>query len=570
MSIVWYLSFTKYSLEQQYTNRTILLGYINEIAIKIKLIESIADNIASNSQLVEFLQMKNYNDYMFYITDYREKIYPIVQYAMIPKIKIQRINVFFSSTILPEGFGIFYRDNLIKKHKWVKEFVLGSDENRWVYLQGKELDDFLQLVNPAARGVGVPIFLHLKKIKNWRGNYIGFIAIQIYADDLFNVTVVNNNRRSFFIFDDTLRIINSSFNFEKLNLETMLQKTVLRNMGILINTANRIGVYQRIYQLGNFYAGYITKKKSTSTMLITILFVGPIALFSFPTILLVYMFVRSIFNRLNKSLEIVNYSIMHGFKYRLKVKENDEIDEINQKFNILIEKVEKLLEENVKKETAHIRAELKALQYQLNPHFIYNTLEIFASKLELEGKWEVAEAISDFSNLLRYILKNEQLYSAIKDEVEYIKSFISIYKIRYENRIVFHYEIPEELTDVKIPRFILLPLIENCIYHGMDKNLKNELTINLRIWSSSPYLHIEITDNGKGISQEGFLKIAYRLQYKRPEKDSDIHLAIGIVNIHNRMRILFKGNYQIIIESKRNEGTKIKLIFPINEVILND
>jgi len=556
---------TRYNSEIEYKNKTILNSLNNAIVSKIELIENIAGNISLNGQLISFLQIPDYTEYDFYTIEYKQKVAPIVQYAMVyPGITFRRIVIFFSRNKLPEGFWIFFKDDFVKKYSWIKQYIDTENDSSWIYLSGKKLNDFMQTINPHGGASSQPGFIYLKRIENSKGEYLGVVVIQIVVEELFSGTNYDKKADNLLIFDNDFNIVYSNF----LNAKNVFDKKYryLKSTEGTIRNNRYLISYKNIKPLGNFYIGYVTSSGLKSSYF-QLIFIACIVLSSFLTITLYYNFLRHIFVMLNTNIEKMDYSISHNFNSRLEINGNDEIDQISRKFNLLIDKINWLIEENIQKETAHKNAQLRALQYQLNSHFIYNTLEILASRLELDEQYELSDAITEFSNLLRYNLKDDSMYSTLKEEIEYVKSFITIQKLRFKNRISLDVNLPDELKSVKIPKFIIHPLVENCVFHGIDKNEQNSFTIKIDFYQNQHYLHIFIEDNGKGFTQYDFLKVGYRIQNKKTEDHQDGHLGIGIANIHNRLKLFYGNEYKLIIESKAQQGTRIGIKVPVREVL---
>lgn len=561
MAAFFQLLVGEFNAEIKHKNELITQSVENSVNSKIKLIENIGANIALNGQLVNFLQSREFLEYNFFLTDYREKIIPIVQYALLyPGINILKIVVFYNSPNLPEGFGIFFHDKHLKKFKWAEDFISNDKEDSmWIYLHDSDLLLYNSLVYSPGGGTSHPSMLYIKKIKNSKGKYLGLVALQVDIEEFFKDLNQSKDSFSFFVTDKNLNIIWSNTYIDK-NLLPVNNVPETRDR--VIETNNNLISYRNIHAFNNIYLFIMFRNEVKYKHLKFFLLIA-IGLSSFLTVTLYYTYIRQIFFRLHKNIEKINFSISQGFLPLIETWQGDEIDEICEKFNILIDKIQSLTAESLKREIAHKDAQIRALQYQLNPHFIYNTLTLFASRLELDRHYEMAEAISEFSKLLRYNLKSNSLYTTLEEEIRYINSFLAIQKVKYSERIQHVIEVPDILLKISIPRFILPPLVENCIHHGIDDNI-DPLIIKLNANISFSWLIIQIEDNGKGFSQNDFMRIAHKLQ-KKDDPCERAHFGIGIINIYERLKLFYGNNFKIIIESTEKKGTKVVLQLPYTQ-----
>lgn len=228
--------------------------------------------------------------------------------------------------------------------------------------------------------------------------------------------------------------------------------------------------------------------------------------------------------------------------------------------------VEKKLKEqelqNLKINSLLKEAELKYLQSQINPHFLFNTLNAAAQLSMIEGADKTSEFIENIAQLFRYNLKNIDDLVPLRDEIEHVKNYMQILKMRFGNRIDFYFDIDELALDTKIPRITLQPIVENAYIHGLQ-SLERRGEINLNVKAELDYVLIDIIDNGMGMDEECINSI---LCSKEGEQIAKKHVTgIGMKNVLERLELLFNIGERkelINIESKIGEGTKITLKIP--------
>lgn len=216
------------------------------------------------------------------------------------------------------------------------------------------------------------------------------------------------------------------------------------------------------------------------------------------------------------------------------------------------------------------RTQIQALQTQINPHFLFNTLNVVSLMLEQKIGEEdaVVQAVGEMSDILRYSLSDSGIVS-IKEEVAYAKKYLSILRFRYDefNSAI---DMDESLCDCAIPRLVLQPLIENAVQHGRVASLKDRkgmvtVKINKTLESDDgetlPSVCIEIVDNGLGISEEKLKELREGVQ----NHDNIPTKHIGVVNVALRFYLNFHNEQQMTIESTLEKGTKIRIVFPLVE-----
>ncbi|MGB9817502.1 MAG: sensor histidine kinase [Thermovenabulum sp.] len=220
---------------------------------------------------------------------------------------------------------------------------------------------------------------------------------------------------------------------------------------------------------------------------------------------------------------------------------------------------ERLLEETKRRseyENAIKSLELKALQSQVNPHFLFNTLNTAARLAYLENANKTAEIIYSLANLLHYSLRNLNQLVTLKEEISCIKYYLYIQQIRYKDHIKASIDVPEELEKYLIPVMSLQPLVENAIVHGLEKK-KEGGEVKINAYEKNSDIYIEIIDDGIGI-EEKMIKIL-----KQSKEAIDGHTTgLGIYNVDLRIKRYFGQMYGLNIESKLGEGTKVTVKIP--------
>ncbi len=200
--------------------------------------------------------------------------------------------------------------------------------------------------------------------------------------------------------------------------------------------------------------------------------------------------------------------------------------------------------------------ELKALQSQVNPHFLFNTLNAAARLAYLENASRTGEIVYSLASLLRYSLRNIDKLVCLKDEITHIKHYLYIQEVRYKDRIRAVIEVPEHLGDVLLPVMSLQPLVENAIVHGLEKKEEGG-EVKILACEVGDIVKLEVIDNGVGMGRE----VLERLSRSGPTGTGHT-TGLGILNVDLRLKRYFGSPYGLQLESEPGRGTKVTLIFP--------
>jgi len=273
---------------------------------------------------------------------------------------------------------------------------------------------------------------------------------------------------------------------------------------------------------------------------------------------------RHTFRRLHQDLNLMDAVIAHGFRERIPETRNDEIGMIAHHYNLLLDKIASLISENVRRETAQMQTQLMALQYQMNPHFIYNTLHVFSGCAAQNGQNTLADSIASFGQLLRYTLRTDSLYASIETELHNAASLINVYNIRYFDRLHLSVEVPDELKQFRIIKFLFQPVLENAILHGLLPDAG--LHIHIAIRQTGRCITIDIADDGEGMSPKRLqeVKTCINDPAKAAQPASAKGTFIGLKNISQRLKLFYREQAQLTIHSKEHQGTAVTIRIPVD------
>lgn len=241
---------------------------------------------------------------------------------------------------------------------------------------------------------------------------------------------------------------------------------------------------------------------------------------------------------------------------RVPVLYEDEIGILSEEFNKMSEQIRQLVDQVYREQRAKRKSELAALQAQINPHFLYNTLNSVSSLIKMNCPDEAFIMIQAIGTFYRTSLSDGKTLIPLEQEITNIENYIKIQKVRYGNKIEYEIDIENEILQEWIVKLTLQPLIENSIYHGI-KEMRGKGIIRIKGWKEKNKVFIQVSDNGLGIPEEK-LEELFSKDYR--EKGS----AFGLFNIQQRLQIYFGKEYGLTVESKLSQGTKATVCIPVD------
>ncbi|MFF2445535.1 sensor histidine kinase [Neobacillus sp. NPDC058068] len=262
-----------------------------------------------------------------------------------------------------------------------------------------------------------------------------------------------------------------------------------------------------------------------------------------------------------KKLQQVMINVKNGnLDQKFNVKSKDEIGELGRGFNEMIVQINKLIKSVSKEEKLKKAAEITALQLQINPHFLYNTLESINSLARIKKEYEISHLIVLLGRLLRLSISSFEEKIPINQEVMYIESYLEIQKVRMRDPLEYSILLDEEIKDCLTVKLILQPIVENAIIHGIDP-LRTAGQVNIEGKLLDDFIVFTVKDNGKGINPEQLEQIRDRLKNKS-EDLSKYRKKIGLYNVQTRILSHYGETFGISIESKINKGTTVTIKIP--------
>ena len=243
----------------------------------------------------------------------------------------------------------------------------------------------------------------------------------------------------------------------------------------------------------------------------------------------------------------------------VEVTSRNEVGSLTRSFNVMTSRIQELMKQNIYEQQQKRKSELKALQSQINPHFLYNTLDSIIWMAEGKKNEEVVVMTASLARLLRQSISNEEEQVPIGQEVEYARSYLTIQKMRYKDKLEFQIQVDAQIMRVPIIKLVLQPLIENAIYHGLKYKEGKGLLI-VRGYREGENAVIQIKDNGAGMDEQTLSHIfeKHKVNYRSN--------GVGVYNVQKRLQLYYGMDYGITYSSRQGEGTTASIVIPMNMI----
>lgn len=501
--------------------------FLERASVELSLDENIIEYLIN----YKFMNIKEKTEFIKYMNNYLSK-----KLSLLPNLAEVEIISKDYEVVYMQGFKYFKRDE-IENHARKAEIKL-----KW----------FSSILNDESHiCIANPI--------RHNGNLIGYVFMAIKNEvfkNSFSILNMGEGTESFII-DENNKVIISQNNFHsdfilrEKNINKFLANKELRgsNEEVFINNKKYTVVYKKLKDF-EWYITSITPHEFINSDIQSLKREMIIVVSLVVAIVLIFSYFLYI------SINIPLYKLMNKVKRvskgDLTVEEcdeyNDEIGIISNNFDLMTLRIKKLLDKTKLQEEEKRELEIRMLQAQINPHFLFNTLNSLKWTAIMNQDYTVSEGLSSLAELLRNTIIHKKELITIDEELENIKNYVVIQKIRYGNSFDLIYEVEEDLKKNKVIKFMLQPIVENAIIHGIDENKENQKII-IRVQEKGEDVLIYVIDNGKGFNSE--------------EKVRENKLSgVGWNNVDERIKLTFGNNYGATIKSEIGKGTTVKILIP--------
>lgn len=274
-------------------------------------------------------------------------------------------------------------------------------------------------------------------------------------------------------------------------------------------------------------------------------------------IVMVMLFNRQYRVRLNGlSYAMKNYTA-NGTHLPISIQHHDELAELANQFNEMCQRLDQQIKLNYQAELGRKTAELNAMQAQINPHFLFNTIEAIRMRAVEDGNGDISEMLLQLGQLFHWMIQMDQRIVYLEDEIDYNEAYLELQKLRYDDSFEYEFHIPDDALYLGIPKFSLQPIIENSILHGFRENSSSGL-ISISAVMDGALLYLHIADNGSGMTPERLAQLQEHISGPTALPS----FGIGIRNVHTRIQMLFGEEYGVSVKSQPGHGTIVTITLP--------
>ena len=522
----------------------------------------IAYDIASDSNLQEYLCQTEGSDYELY-SFYSDRILGQISKAYYSNSHMQ-LHIYTSNMNLQYS-GLFIRDK--DEYEAKKALLVNSPAS--VFWEEAEAS------NQMSGGGFIGFLMPISRYDNYTGTVglVGVLELRIRLDDLRQYlpdlkaeqnlvlltdgegrTVVSNSQDS-----AGLAALANSADDENAYVDYGGQKYLLLKNTLNNETFNLSGwTLTTLVPLDTVYRSiWNMQTMGAVACLLCLLIVVP----------LIVLFARNITKRLEYLVGKMNEISQGNDAVSVTAGGRDEITRLGEKFSEMLQTLDLLTKEEMQAklkeeqlENARKEACIFALERQINPHYLFNTLESIRMSLVLKGDRETADLVLIFAKSYRKMIDDSRQAIALRDELAFVHDYFTIQDFRHAGKIRLKTDVPEELLRYCVPKFLIQPLIENAIVHGLELK-ESGGTINLTIRREDSFLTLRVSDDGIGMNEKELEALRTSLYSKESSQKS-----YALRNIAERLSLLYGTSALLTVESKRNVGTEILVKLPINRL----
>lgn len=549
-----YYFITKNYMEKQTTEllRETLKQTRNSIEYKVELYRALLNSIYGDANLQDLLdhqyatpaeKMEPQQKILAYVRSLKRNYKDLTELSIIA----------FNRSLPPYGASILQEYNT-QGEKWYKEAAASKDTILWMREPEDKTGSHMLIV----RKLHHLVF----------DSYLGMVKLELDTGEFFKpLDEVGDESKGWFdiadrngdiIYSGTARnvvadkaLVHKEYNpafFQNMGQQTL--RTVNGKQFILLQDVIRDTEWRIVYAVPlDMYTSAVNNLKAV-TILMLFVFVFVFAGISW---FLASGFTQKI-RELSHSMEAIQIG---NFDVYIAYSPNDEIGHLIKGFNIMAGKLKALVNEVYVSKVREKESDLKALQAQINPHFLYNTLASISMLGMRMGGEDITRISNSLARFYRLSLSKGKSIIKISNEIEHVKAYMEIQNIRFKDKIQMLYEVDEELLDKDCLKFILQPFVENALAHGMWKNKKN-ITIRILVKKEGEFITWTVIDDGVGIGRRRLERIM--------EPDENENGGYGVMNVDQRVKLFFGDEYGVKIFSLEGAGTVVMVKTPINMV----
>lgn len=273
--------------------------------------------------------------------------------------------------------------------------------------------------------------------------------------------------------------------------------------------------------------------------------------------------VHGMLRQLGYVVEGVRLFSQGDLEVEIPVEGKDEIAQFSVQINELLASIRQLIHQNIEKEVMVKNTQIRALQNQINAHFLYNVLEAIKMMAEIDEKYAIADAVNSLGRLLRYTMKWTRRTVALHEELDHIDNYIALVNLRYDGQIFLERQVPQELLMQEIPKLSLQPIVENAVVHGGSHEI--DRTIHILVRQQGGTVFIAVRNEGEPMSEQALEHLRRSIQGIEQTRSTGGN-GIGLKNVQDRIHMTFGREYGITVDSRSGDGTTVTVTVPLGKI----
>ncbi len=531
----------------------------NDIDSYIKYMQDISQMVTYNNDVKEYLSRKSVVTAQQVFTKSRIA-------EQLNSITLARNDITYVAVLGKDGRYVLNKEDLL-----LNKYVDPKKEN-W-YIEALEADGLPVISSSHVQNIFKDTYTYVVSLSRAlkdkdTGEISGVILVDLNYNKIRDLcsNISLGKRGYIFIVDDNGDIVyhpQQQLIYSALKYEYIKEALASEEGNFTVNDGNN----SRIYTVKE--AGYADWKIVGVTYVDELVLNGADIQTYYILVAIIFLFISTLLasylalriSRPIKALESSMKEIEKGnFNTKVALDTRDEIGQFAKNFAIMTKRIKALMAQISKDYELKRKYELKVLQDQINPHFLYNTLDSIIWMSEMGNNEEVVLMTSSLAKLLRISLSKGSELITIEDEIKYIESYLTIQKMRYKDKMCYDLDISPEILKKRTLKLILQPIVENAIYHGIkNKDDGGNIKIKGFLSEDKENIILQVIDTGVGISEEDLRNIFDR------KHNSGKSSGLGINNVNDRIKLYFGKEYGIAFESVLNEGTTVTISIPVLE-----
>jgi two-component system, sensor histidine kinase YesM len=546
---------------------------IEQIHIKnnIETMRRTAQMVVSDMEFLDFVKNRNEAN-VNQLIDFKMNELSNVTRLQANNPAIENIRLYTTNPYITEMWPILFREDRIMKKPWREEVIRRNGMELWWFDQ--QTEDVLERL-PSQNTSKISL---LRELDYPKDEHLGIIEINMFLKNFFPKMfgTMNDPESVYVVLDRDMNLIrnyhHTFFEDEGINPEILkheFSENKPKSMGsfqfenngtpYLVITAYIDDLEAYMLNVISLESLYAETAKTRNIILSGIIFL--VIILSLVTYVLISLLLKKMYN-LKDSMKRVAKG---DFNFDVDIKGQDEIAELAFHFKSMLGKINSLIADAVNKQATAKETELRALKTQIDSHFLYNTLENIKMMAEIEGKYDISDAITSLGEMMRYNLRWKNDFVVLEEELNYIKNYIEIMNLRLDGMLTLKIEVPKALLEQEVLKMSLQPIIENAVKHGIiSNNLSREGIITVKASYVDGSAIIDIKDNGVGMSPAQCEMLNTRIQSDQENQyeASKTGNGIGIKNVNERIKLYYGEGFGVSVTSVKGEYTVVTVAIP--------